>query len=101
MPHTPSNIRESRGHRNHEHRDSRDRDRRDDRQRPEPLASEKVSGAGGRKEFFLDLHENDRGRMVKISERVGQKRNTVIVGVEDLDEFILALQQIQSFVKQL
>jgi len=47
-----------------------------------------------RKKFFLDLKENDRGRFVKITEDVGGRRDTILLPVELLDEFIEGLQRI-------
>ncbi len=39
----------------------------------------------GRKEFFLDLKENDRGLYLKITEQVGNKRDTILVPSELLE----------------
>lgn len=75
--------RENRGHQTHK--------------RQEPIASQKV--IGDRKTFFVDLHENDRGMMVKLKELVNDRRNMVIIGAEDLDRVILALQEIQKEVR--
>lgn len=49
-----------------------------------------------RKTFYLDLKENARGRVVKITEDVGGNRDTIMVPVEVLADFITALQNIQS-----
>ncbi|MFV1994121.1 MAG: DNA-binding protein [Verrucomicrobiales bacterium] len=49
-----------------------------------------------RKIFFLDLKENDRGRFVKITEDVRGRRDTIMLPVESLSEFIEALQEISS-----
>lgn len=52
-----------------------------------------------RKVFYLDLKENARGRVVKITEDVGGNRDTIMVPVEILDDFISALQDIQETAK--
>lgn len=52
-----------------------------------------------RKVFYLDLKENARGRVVKITEDVGGNRDTIMVPVEILDDFICALQDIQETAK--
>ena len=43
------------------------------------LASEKV--VSGRKVFFLDYKENSRGRVLKITEDVNGRRDTIMVPV--------------------
>ena len=60
----------------------------------QPLHTEKV--VTDRKIFFLDLKENDRGRFVKITEDVRGRRDTIMVPIESLDEFIEALQRVSS-----
>ncbi len=57
-----------------------------------PLHTEKVFA--DRKVFFLDLKENERGRFVKITEDVRGRRDTIILPMEALDEFIEALSRI-------
>jgi hypothetical protein len=57
-----------------------------------PIHTEKV--LADRKIFFLDLKENDRGRFVKITEDVRGRRDTIMLPVEVLGEFIEALRQI-------
>ncbi len=57
-----------------------------------PLASEKI--VCGRKIFFLDFKENARGRVLKITEDVNGRRDTVMVPVEALEEFYDALGRI-------
>jgi hypothetical protein len=47
-----------------------------------------------RKIFFLDLKENDRGRVIKITEDVRGRRDTIMVPLEAAEEFLDALQRI-------
>ena len=56
------------------------------------LASEKV--VAGRKIFFLDYKENNRGRVLKITEDVNGRRDTIMVPDEALDDFADALERI-------
>lgn len=56
------------------------------------LASEKV--VSGRKVFFLDFKENSRGRVLKITEDVNGRRDTIMVPDEALDDFYDALGRI-------
>ncbi len=58
------------------------------------LHSEKI--LADRKKFFLDLKQNARGRVVKITEDVKGNRDTIMVPIEVLDEFISALQDIRQ-----
>lgn len=58
------------------------------------LHSEKI--IGDRKVFYLDLKENARGKVVKITEDVGGNRDTIMVPAEILDDFIAALQDIRA-----
>lgn len=69
------------------------------RQHVAPIASEKV--ISDRKTFFIDLKENNRGRFLKITEDVGGRRDTIILPVSALSEFVAALQQIATFEAQL
>lgn len=64
------------------------------RQHLPPLHTEKIITE--RKLFFLDLKENDRGRVVKITEDVRGRRDTIMVPVETLREFIEALQRVEA-----
>ena len=59
-----------------------------------PLHTEKI--VTDRKIFFLDLKENDRGRVLKITEDVRGRRDTIMLPVEALREFIDALQRIDD-----
>ncbi len=63
-----------------------------DRPYEPPLLSEQVQFE--RKTFFLDLKENDRGRFVKITEDVAGHRDTIILPVEALADFVGALSRI-------
>lgn len=49
-----------------------------------------------RKKFFLDLKQNNRGMVVKITEDVSGNRDTIMVPEEILADFIAALQDIQE-----
>lgn len=64
-----------------------------------PIASEKIST--DRKVFFVDLKENDRGRFLKITEDVGGRRDTIMMPIEALQEFIEALTRLGEFEKKL
>lgn len=57
-----------------------------------PLMTEKI--VTDRKQFFLDLKENARGRVVKITEDVRGRRDTIMVPLETLQEFVDALNRI-------
>lgn len=58
------------------------------------LHTEKI--ISDRKTFFLDLKENARGRVVKITEDVSGNRDTIMVPAEILNDFIEALQDIKE-----
>jgi hypothetical protein len=60
----------------------------------EVLHTEKI--LADRKIFFLDLKENSRGRVVKITEDVSGNRDTIMVPAEILGDFIEALQDIKE-----
>jgi hypothetical protein len=66
----------------------------DNRDSDSPLHTEKI--VTDRKIFFLDLKENDRGRFVKITEDVRGRRDTIMLPIESLEDFIDALQQIST-----
>ena len=51
-----------------------------------------------RKTFFLDLKQNARGKVVRITEKVSSNR--IMVPAEILDDFIAALQDIRETLKQ-
>ena len=60
----------------------------------EDLHTEKI--IADRKIFFLDLKENARGRVVKITEDVNGNRDTIMVPAEILGDFIEALTDIKE-----
>jgi len=49
------------------------------------LLSEKIQIE--RKQFFIDLKENPRGRFLRITEDVGGRRDTIIIPSTGLDLF--------------
>ena len=59
-----------------------------------PIHTEKI--ITDRKVFFLDLKENDRGRVLKITEDVRGRRDTIMVPLEALRDLIEALQRIED-----
>lgn len=52
----------------------------------EEIAHERIETK--RKTFFMDLKRNERGLFVKVSERSGGRRSTIMVPYEYVDEFI-------------
>ncbi|MEN8695399.1 MAG: RNA-binding protein [Akkermansiaceae bacterium] len=62
------------------------------------LHTEKI--IADRKVFFLDLKENSRGRVVKITEDVSGNRDTIMVPAEILGDFIEALTDIQATAEE-
>lgn len=64
-----------------------------------PIASEKITIE--RKVFFIDLKENDRGRFLKITEDVGGRRDTIMLPIAALAEFVEALNRIGEFESKL
>lgn len=60
------------------------------------LHTEKI--LADRKVFFLDLKENNRGKVLKITEDVGGNRDTIMVPAEILGDFIAALNDIKATV---
>ena len=64
----------------------------------EILHTEKI--LADRKIFFLDLKENQRGRVVKITEDVSGNRDTIMVPAEILGDFIAALTDIKETADQ-
>jgi hypothetical protein len=64
-------------------------------QKAELLATEKVYHE--RKVFFLDLKENQRGRLLKITEDVAGRRNTLMIPVEALKEFEACVVRLMEF----
>ena len=49
-----------------------------------------------RKKFFLDLKQNNRGMVVKITEDVSGNRDTIMVPAEILGDFIAAMSDIKA-----
>jgi hypothetical protein len=64
-------------------------------QHHQPLLTEKI--ITDRKVFFIDLKENNRGRFLKITEDVRGRRDTIMLPIEHLDEFVDALKRVQDF----
>ncbi len=58
------------------------------------LHTEKI--IANRKTFYLDLLENARGKVIKITEEVSGNRDTIMVPAEILNDFIEALTDIQT-----
>jgi hypothetical protein len=58
------------------------------------LHTEKI--LADRKTFYLDLKENARGKVIKITEDVSGNRDTIMVPAEILGDFIAALSDIQA-----
>lgn len=58
------------------------------------LHTEKI--LADRKTFYLDLKQNNRGMVVKITEDVGGNRDTIMVPAEILGDFIAALTDIKA-----
>ena len=58
------------------------------------LHTEKI--LADRKTFKLDLKQNARGMVVKITEDVGGNRDTIMVPAEILGDFIAALTDIKA-----
>lgn len=58
------------------------------------LHTEKI--IADRKTFYLDLLENTRGKVIKITEDVSGNRDTIMVPAEILNDFIEALTDIQT-----
>lgn len=62
------------------------------------LHTEKI--LADRKTFYIDLKENSRGMVVKITEDVGGNRDTIMVPAEILGDFIQALQEVKNTADQ-
>jgi len=58
------------------------------------LHTEKI--IADRKTFYLDLLENARGKVVKITEEVSGNRDTIMIPAEILGDFIDALGDIKA-----
>jgi PurA ssDNA and RNA-binding protein len=64
-----------------------------------PIASERFDFE--RKRFYLDLKESERGRVLKITEEVGRKRNTIMLPTDGAGEFLDALKRLIDFEARL
>lgn len=62
------------------------------------LHTEKI--LADRKTFYLDLKENARGKVVKITEEVSGNRDTIMVPAEILGDFIDALTDIRATAEE-
>lgn len=60
----------------------------------EDIANERIETK--RKTFFMDLKRNDRGLFIKVSERSGGRRSTVMMPYEYVDEFIAKLTALRQ-----
>lgn len=60
------------------------------------ICTEKI--IADRKTFFLDLKQNSRGQVIRITEKVSSNRDRIMVPAEILDDFIAALQDIRKSV---
>ena len=60
------------------------------------ICTEKI--IADRKTFFLDLKQNSRGQVIRITEKVSSNRARIMVPAEILDDFIAALQDIRKSV---
>ncbi len=65
----------------------------------QPLYTEKIFTE--RKVFFMDLKENDRGRFLKITEDVRGRRDTIMLPIDSLGEFIEALHRVAEYEEEL
>ena len=70
-----------------------DQQTRTDRTAPNVIKSERFDT--GNKTFFLDLIENNRGRVVRITEDVRGRRDRIMVPQEALDQLIESLARLQ------
>ena len=70
-----------------------DQQHRTDRPAPNIIKSERFDT--GNKTFFLDLIENNRGRVVRITEDVRGRRDRIMVPQEALDQLIESLARLQ------
>lgn len=61
------------------------------------IHSEKI--VADRKTFFLDLKENARGKVIRITEKVSNNRDRIMVPAEIIDEFIAALEDIRETIR--
>jgi len=60
------------------------------------IHSEKIIAE--RKTFFLDLKKNQRGFVIRVTEKVSNNRDRIMIPAEILDEMIAALQDIKACI---
>lgn len=60
----------------------------------EEIANERLETK--HKTFFIDLKRNERGLFIKISERSGGRRSTVMVPYEHFDDFSAKLAAVRA-----
>jgi hypothetical protein len=77
----------------------RDPNLRDPNSHPDILFSEKI--VAGRKVFFLDLKENQRGRFMQITEDVAGRRNRIMVPLEAFADFGISLMRLLNEAEHL
>lgn len=53
-----------------------------------------------RKTFFLDLKQNARGQVIRITEKVSSNKDRIMVPAEILDDFITALEDIRKTIRE-
>lgn len=58
-----------------------------------PLASRKLRTENG-KEFFIDLLKNNHGKFIKLTERVGHRRNTVLIPADAADDVAAGIREV-------
>lgn len=61
------------------------------------LHTEKIKA--DRKSFYIDLKENERGKVITITEDVSGNRDKIMVPYEILEEFITALENTKKAAK--
>jgi hypothetical protein len=66
-------------------------------QSPSPHAIASEQFAFERKEFILELHQNARGRVYTIHERIGPLRNRIMLPAAVGGDFLDALRRLAEF----
>lgn len=65
---------------------------------PKPRGQDKIIASESlqieRKKFTITLRENDRGRILKITEEAGGRRDSIIVPANGRDAFLDALNKV-------
>lgn len=72
---------------------------RDHASPPDIILTEKI--LVGRKLFFLDLKDNERGRFIQITEDTAGRRNRVMVPMEAFADFGISLLKILNEAERL